>query len=328
MWALEPRRRGILLRLNMMPGRPRSCTARAGCFSSAAAFARETTVGGDLPLRVARRSGQTWCTLTRIQRWRSSCQPPCRGHVETSSPSWSSRRWRLRAQLTSFPTRVSAVPATPFCRPTADHGSRCAAGGLPVPPQARHLVHEGGRRILGVVPLEVSRVEGDLVSDLIADVAPPLGRKEARAPSEPGEVQDHITKCATEQHRIVLADSVPLPISLHHRDSTQANSHNRTYSVSGQQHDVSAHPRSGPRSNSDDAQHHQCVSVHPRSTSFTSGISDVDDLHWAIVQPPRVPRHSVSKTTHTPSHWHISSSTIISICLCGRMARRSQYRCA
>jgi hypothetical protein len=74
--------------------------------------------------------------------------------------------------------------------------------GLPMPPQVRHLVHEGGRRILGVVPLEVSRVEGDLVSDLIADVAPPLGRKEAQAPSEPGEVQDHITKCATEQHRI------------------------------------------------------------------------------------------------------------------------------
>ena len=47
---------------------------------------------------------------------------------------------------------------------------------MTVPLQVRHLVHERGRRILGVVLLEVSRIEGDLVGDLIAGVAAPLGR--------------------------------------------------------------------------------------------------------------------------------------------------------
>jgi hypothetical protein len=50
----------------------------------------------------------------------------------------------------------------------------------------------------------VSRVERDLVRDLVTGIPPPLGREETEAPGEPREVQDHMAERATEQRGMEL----------------------------------------------------------------------------------------------------------------------------
>src|ERR1051325_2051999 len=58
-----------------------------------------------------------------------------------------------------------------------------------------------------------------------------------------------------------IAQSVPSPNALHHRDSTQADKPNNTCSVSGNRHHVSIHPRSTAAARTVDGSRYQSNSI-------------------------------------------------------------------